>query len=242
MIRAILFDLDGTLLDNDIQVFLGPYFRALTRKLSGLIPPEALTRQILASTQVMMRSANPDKTNQQVFMEDFFSKVGRAPEELVPLFAEFYEKDFPALKRYTRVRPEARPLVQDCFERGYDVVIATNPVFPLAAVQHRLDWAEVGDFPYALVTTYENMHFCKPHLGYYLEIAEKIGRAPSECIMVGNDPDIDMVAGDAGMLTFYVDYDEDPHAWNVRADYHGTLEDFRRLVVSWPAPGKPKGT
>ncbi len=239
MIRAILFDLDGTLLDNDIQSFLGPYFRLLTRKLSRLVPPEVLTRQVMASTQAMMRNADPGKTNQQVFMEDFFSRIGRTPDEMMPLFDEFYEKDFPTLKRYTRVRPEARPLVQECFQRGYDVVIATNPVFPLAAVQHRLHWAEVGDFPYALVTAYENMHFCKPHLGYYLEIAEKIGRAPSECIMVGNDAQIDMVAGDAGMATFYVDYSGDLSAWGVAADYHGTLEGFRRLVESWPAPEKP---
>lgn len=236
MIRAILLDLDGTLLDNDIGAFLGPYFRLLTKKLSLLVPPEVLTRQILASTQAMMRSADPGKTNQQAFMEDFFSRIGRTPDEMMPLFDEFYEKDFPSLKRYTRVRPEARPLVQECFDRGYDVVIATNPVFPLAAVEHRLRWAEVSDFPYTLVTAYENMHFCKPHLGYYREIAEKIGRAPSECIMAGNDADIDMVARDAGMTTFYVHYSEDLSAWGVAADYRGTLEDFRRLVASWPAP------
>ncbi len=236
MIRAILFDLDATLLDNDMRTFLPPYFQALCARLGDRIPPERLTRQVMESTQRMIQNTDPTRTNQEVFADDFFPKIGHGPDELGPVFADFYERDFPALRKYTRPRPEARGVVQECFDRGYDVVIATSPVFPLRAVQHRLEWAGVADFPYALITTYENMHSCKPQPRYYLEIAERIGHAPSECMMVGNDPEADIVpASKAGMRTFYVVYGE-AEGQAVSADYRGTLEDFLRLIRSWPAP------
>jgi len=101
-------------------------------------------------------------------------------------------------------------------------------------VEHRLEWAGVLDFPYALITTYENMHNCKPSPRYYLEIAEKIARKPEECIMVGNDAEADIApAAKAGMRTFYLacgDADNE----TVIADYRGTLQDFGRLLQSWP--------
>lgn len=88
----------------------------------------------------------------------------------------------------------------------------------------------------SLITTYENMHNCKPSPRYYLEIAEKIGREPEECVMVGNDAEADIVpAAAAGMSTFYLVCDGEDSSAAV-ADYRGTLEDFRALMRSWPAP------
>jgi FMN phosphatase YigB (HAD superfamily) len=46
------------------------------------------------------------------------------------------------------------------------------------------------------------MSFVKPRLEYYLQICEKIGEAPGNCLMVGNDPINDMVAGVTGMKTY----------------------------------------
>jgi len=237
MIRVILFDLDGTLLDNDMDAFLRPYFKALSAKISPLVAPDRLIQQVLASTQVMIRSAHPARTNEEVFAEDFFRKIGRPREELMPVFNEFYEKEFVSLKKYVQTLPEAREVVGAAVERGYAVVIATSPVFPLRAVEHRLEWAGVADFPYALITSYENMHFCKPHPGYYLEIAGRIGRRPEECVMVGNDPEADIApAAKAGMRTFCVDHRGNKDVLPVATDARGTLDDFRRLLESWPSP------
>ena len=32
------------------------------------------------------------------------------------------------------------------------------------------------------------MHYCKPNPNYYLEISEKIGVDPRDCLMIGDDP------------------------------------------------------
>ena len=39
-ITALIFDLDGTLLDVDINVFLDHYIRALTAHVAHLVPPD----------------------------------------------------------------------------------------------------------------------------------------------------------------------------------------------------------
>ena len=56
---------------------------------------------------------------------------------------------------------------------------------------------------FSLYTTYENSTYCKPSEGYYREVLSKIGCAPEECLMVGNDVTDDMIPATAvGMKTF----------------------------------------
>ena len=63
--------------------------------------------------------------------------------------------------------------------KGHRVVIATNPFFPLKAVQHRLRWAGLPPekYPFALVTSYETFHFTKEMVAYYPEDPGAIGLA-----------------------------------------------------------------
>jgi HAD superfamily hydrolase (TIGR01662 family) len=187
MIHAILLDLDDTLLINDIDRFLPPYFAALGRRMARFAAPDDLTHMILKATRAMLANQDPTITNQQAFDADFFPALGYPEAEVRPLIHAFYEDDFPALKRYTERVREARPLVEILFDEGYDVAIATNPMFPRRAIEHRLNWAGVLDFPFNLVTTYENSHFCKPNPRYYLEILEKLACPPGEAIMIGDD-------------------------------------------------------
>ena len=52
------------------------------------------------------------------------------------------------------------------------------------------------------ITTYENSKYCKPNLRYYQEVLERLGVAPEDCLMVGNDVGDDMVAEELGMQVF----------------------------------------
>jgi len=185
LIKSILFDLDDTLLDNPMETFLPKYLEALTARMAHLIPPHRFVEQLMSSTRVMAGNTDPIRTNRQVFMEDFFPKVGHPPEVLMPIFDDFYAHDFGQLRIYTRARPEGRVIMEEVFAQDHTVVIATSPVFPLTAIEQRLEWAGVRDFGYALITSYENMHACKPHVAYYQEILEKMGCRAEECLMVG---------------------------------------------------------
>ena len=96
----------------------------------------------------------------------------------------------------------AKEIIDLVKQKGMTAVLATNPVFPRVATESRIRWAGLDPKDFALYTTYENACFCKPNPKYYLEILEKLGCQPSECLMVGNDVDEDMVAESLGMRVF----------------------------------------
>ncbi|HOT93544.1 MAG TPA: HAD family hydrolase [Anaerolineae bacterium] len=201
--KAILFDLDGTLLEHDMRnEFIPHYFALLTKHLAAWVPAEKLVASIMRGSEAVMNN-DGSRTNEEVFAEVFYPLVGYPREELEPRFMDFYMHVFPMLRTYTAPKPEARPAVQIAFDKGFDVVIATNPHFPAVATQHRLEWAGVADFPYRKVTTYENSHFAKPCLGYYQEILDELGCAPEEALMIGDEA-MDMVAARLGCATFLV--------------------------------------
>jgi HAD superfamily hydrolase (TIGR01549 family) len=240
-LRAILFDLDDTLLENNMDRFLPAYFGLLTPHVAGYVPPDKFMPALLAATRAMVENADPTITNQQVFAADFFPRVGRTADELMPVFDDFYATQFGKLRSHARCLPEARAAVQAAFGAGYDVVIATNPLFPETAIRQRMEWADVADFPFKLVTSYETMHACKPHPQYYEEIAERIGRKPQECVMVGDDWKNDIApALQAGLRIYWVNTSAEaldpkgfPNPSGLEFDprAHGTLADFSRWLA-----------
>jgi HAD superfamily hydrolase (TIGR01662 family) len=230
MMRSVLLDLDDTLLDNNMERFLPPYFAALGRRMARFASPDKLTTMVLAATRAMLGNQDPDVTNQQAFDASFFPSLGYPESEVRPVIHTFYEDDFPALKRYTRRILEARLLVRTLVERGYDLVIATNPMFPRRAIEHRLSWAGVFDFPFKLITTYENSHFCKPNPRYYQEILDKLACPPSQAMMVGDDfgNDIDPAA-QVGMHTYWIN-GATRDASIAYSGLRGSLADFLHWV------------
>ena len=202
MFEAILFDLDGTLLPLEIDKFLSGYLQALASKVR--LDPVAFSGKLLSSTQKMIES-DGSRTNREVFDADFFPGLSRDRRELERLIDEFYREDFPKLKAGLTPNPAAREAVSAAFACTERVVVATNPVFPRSAILERMRWAGIADFPYALITSYENMHWAKPNLHYYLEIARQLGVSPQETLMVGNDVQEDLVSAKVGMKTFLVD-------------------------------------
>lgn len=234
MIKAILFDLDDTLLDNKPERFLPPYFQALSAYVAHLVPPARLVAALQQATGVMLADHDRSRTNADVFWEAFVPLIGHPRDMIEPVTIQFYEERFNDLARFAAPRPAAPPVVQAAFDRGLRVVIATNPLFPRRAIEHRLAWANVPvtAFPYDLVTTYENMHTTKPQRAYYDEIAARLGLAPAECLMVGDDPLRDVApAQAAGMPVFWVN---DPPVAGPPPDapptYAGSLDDVRRLL------------
>lgn len=236
-IKAILFDLDGTLLDIDMEFFLQKYFQKMLNLAGefGLEKTDSLVQQIWRATEAMVMDKDPGRTNQQVFEEDFFRDYHHPPEVMKPFFDYFYTYGFSQLKDYCKCFPGVRSIVEKVFAKGYRVVIATNSLFPLSALEQRLDWAGVGDFPYELITSYEVMHFTKPHVEYYQEIADFMGLRPEECLMVGNDVSEDLSAGRLGMKTFLVkDQLINRNNAPITADWQGYLADLAEFIEQLP--------
>jgi FMN phosphatase YigB (HAD superfamily) len=237
MSKPLLFDLDGTLIENSMDTFLPPYFTALTRKLADLIPAEKLIEQLQASTRMMVTNGDGSRTNAQVFADDFFPKIGIPRDQLMPLLDDFYAREYSELGVFTRPVEAAHQVLARAFERHHPVVIATAPLFPIHALRQRLAWGDLADFPFAFITDYETMHASKPNPAYYREIAERVQAAPGDCVMIGNDVQMDILpARRVGMKTFWV-----TNAGNmptdVPSDWRGTLADFGQLLESGELEG-----
>lgn len=202
MIKAVCFDLDGTLLPLDIDEFCKYYFGMLARKMTGHgYEPHALIDAIKKGTEDMYRN-DGTATNEQVFWKRFCSIFGERAREDMPYFEEFYETEFDKARAACGFDADAAPTVQKCLDMGLSVCAATNPLFPEIATRKRLSWAGVDPKSIAFYTTYEDCGFCKPSKGYFLDVAARLGVAPEECLMVGNDADEDLAAERVGMKVF----------------------------------------
>lgn len=226
--KVILFDLDGTLIPADTESFIKDYMLSLANYIKDDFPVEVFMKGLLTSTDAMVKSLDGRLTNQEVFMESFFKLTGFEEGRIMPLLEDFYELEFPRLARHIKSTDLSRAIVETALDQGRRVVIATNPLFPLVAVNERLRWVNIDDIEYALVTSYENSRFCKPQLEYYREILEKLDADPLETIMVGNDMQEDMVAGELGVRTYLVkDYMINRDQGQYRVDQHGSFEDLK---------------
>lgn len=232
VVRALLLDLDDTLLLNDMETFAPGYFRALLDKMRTVCPPVRFMEALQVGTEAMMRNDGRNGSNADVFAREFLPRVDRRAEEIMPYLERFYREDFDALRRLTGVDPDARRLVSLARARGYQLAVATQPIFPRDAILARLRWAEVPDeeFRYDLITSYEMMNACKPHRAYFRAVLEHLERRPKECVMVGDSVEADLGAGRLGIKTFWVDRGRGDAPRSVRADARGNLADLIRLI------------
>jgi len=207
MTPTLLIDLDDTLLDNNIDTFLPAYLQALSIELAPLAEPKRLIDALIAATGKMIKNTQPDCTLKEVFEEAFYPALGVKVSAVQGSIEKFYSEVFPTLKKLTRPRPEAIRMVEQAFERGYQLVIATNPVFPQTAILQRLEWAGLpaDQYRFTLVTSFENFHFAKPQPAYYAEILARLGWPEGPVVMVGDDLGRDIAASrKLGLAAFWL--------------------------------------
>ncbi len=206
MSLTVLFDLDDTLLSNEINTFLGGYLKALSLALPEF-PAKQMTGQLLAATQKMVEKTLPARTLEEEFSQYFYAPLGTTREALAERLDAFYTQEFPHLHYLTSPRPAAVELVKAAFQRGWQLVVATNPLFPRKAILHRLAWAQlpVDQYPFALITCFEDFHFAKPNPAFFGEVLARLGWPEQTAVVVGNSLDDDILpAARLGLPGFYL--------------------------------------
>lgn len=202
-VQMILFDLDGTLLPMDNDEFTRGYFKLLAKKVAHCgYEPEKLVDAIWKGVAAMVKN-DGSVTNEEAFWAEFSGIYGPGCLNDKPVFNEFYAVEFQQARSFCGFNPKAAETVSLAKQLGKRTALATNPLFPRVATEHRIRWAglEPGDFE--LFTTYENTSHCKPNPAYYLDVAAMLSVRPEECLMVGNDAGEDMAASQqAGMSAF----------------------------------------
>ncbi|MDE7384719.1 MAG: HAD family hydrolase [Anaeroplasmataceae bacterium] len=202
MIKTILFDLDGTLLPMNQDIFVKAYFKSLAEIfINNHLDRPNLIETVIAGTNRMVEN-NGEKFNEEVFWVEYdkaFRKETLRDKSLIDLY---YENDFDKLKQVCGFNPETRSVIEELKRQGYQLILATNPVFPMLAQEKRVEWAGLNKEDFKYITSYENSHYCKPNPKYYEEILNKLELNPKECIMVGNDTTEDAAAKTLGMDFF----------------------------------------
>ena len=230
-INTILFDLDGTLLPMDQEKFVNVYFKMLAAK---LVPygyePQQLINAILAGIEAMIKN-DGSQLNEDAFWKRFVDIYGDKVLADKPVFEDFYKNEFQDARLFCGFNPKAAETVRSLKDKGYRVVLATNPLFPSIATESRIRWAGLEPSEFDLYTTYENTSYCKPNLDYYRDILKRIDCRPEECLMVGNDVGEDMVVEALGMQAFLLtDCLINTQKKDITAYPHGSFEQLLSML------------
>lgn len=234
MITTILFDLDGTLLPMDQELFIKTYFKALAARFAPLgYDPQELIDGVWKGTQAMVKNTG-EQTNEAVFWNTFAELFGEQIRDDIPVFEDFYRNEFQQARSVCGKNPKAKKTVDRARALGYRVILATNPLFPSIATESRIRWAGLEPEDFEFYTTYENSSHCKPNPAYFQDILTQANLRPEECLIVGNDTSEDLAAATLGIQAFlltdclinrnFIDITQYPHgSFDTLITYLNTL-------------------
>ena len=224
-LKAVLFDLDGTLLPFDRKTFEKAYFKLIYSTFMDQDDPLKVVKAVMASVEAMTKNHGP-KTNEQVFLEFFESQIKDHPLAFyTDRFMAMYTHGFNDLKSICEVEPLALPLVEMVKSSGLKAILATNPLFPQVATYARCSWSGVDPQAFDMITTYENSISAKPDPHYFKWLLDTLGLTKDEVVLIGNDCIEDGAALSLGIDVLLVD----------RYLEHGELKDKMPFVGTMEA-------
>lgn len=187
MLKAVFFDLDGTLLPLNEEEFTKIYFSLISKRMIPLgYEPEELISVIWAGTKAMYKN-DGIKTNEEVFWDVFKSHYGIEKMKDKEYMDEFYTNEFRKTKESCEENPLAKDIISFCKDNNLLVVLSTNPIFPKTGTMTRMSYIGLKEEDFDYVTYYENSSYCKPNPMYFKKLLNKFNLKPEEVIVFGNN-------------------------------------------------------
>lgn len=213
MIKAILFDMDGTLLDIRFNTFITLYGADISHLLGEIARKNPVLLGVPAARSYLSMS-DAKRTDNLLNIEKFaqtYEKLTGIPilEPTIREALRYYERELLPHKNTASTfnahpMTGSRELLELCKKLGFKRALATNPAFSKLCIEARMGWSEISYDDFDFVSHAENSYRLKPQPAYYNFVAEQLGVAPEECLMVGNDPARDIVRPTNGMPTAFI--------------------------------------
>ena len=216
--RAVLFDLDGTLIDSAPDLAAAGNEMREARGLAPL-PYEAFRPLVGSGARGMLGIA---------------MQVGPDDEAFIPLRDEFLQRYEARMTRETRVFPDMHPVLDMLQAMQMPWGIVTNkaarfaePLLHALGLHGRAATLVCGD------TTAR----AKPHPDPLLEAARRVGLAPQRCVYVGDDLRDVQAGRAAGMGTVvaawgYLGLGDAIEAWGADHIIHSPAELLKLLGLA----------
>jgi phosphoglycolate phosphatase len=214
--EAILFDLDGTLLDSAPDM-LAAVNRLLAAHGMDRMTLERIRPHVSKGSRAMLAAAFPQSSD-------------REREALVPDFLAAYQDE---MGRHSRLFDGVESVLDTLESRGIRWGIVTNkPEYLARRVMPQLGWERRC----AVLIGGDTLAHAKPHPLPLLAAAESLDAVPENCDYVGDDQRDIQAAQAAGMCSIaalwgYRSADELPMQWE--AD-HSIEQPRDLLTLYWP--------
>lgn len=163
-VRALLFDLDGTLIDT-VALILSSFRHATNEVLGSPLPDEVLMRNVGVPLAVQMREFAPDHA-----------------DELLRVYREHNSKIHDQM---VAEYPGTHAALEELAFRGYPMGVVTSKGTAMA--RRGLDGFGLGRF-FEVVVTSDDVDTYKPDPYPLLHAAELIGVPANECLYLGDSP------------------------------------------------------
>ncbi|MFD3759995.1 HAD family hydrolase [Streptomyces sp. NPDC058622] len=165
---AVLFDMDGTLVDTEVLWWrtTEETARTLGYALTGADAPEVVGRAVPDTAAHLVRAAGVGDTAEvaAALTEDFFRRVDAGAPE----------------------RPGARRLLARLEAEGMPFALVSAS--PRVVVDSVVD-GSLADVPFAFTLSADDTERTKPHPDPYRAAAARLGLAPGRCVAVEDSPD-----------------------------------------------------
>ena len=207
MTTILCIDLDDTLLTWNDKSFIEKATQALCRSITSIPEDECFSRMDSAIRYLIQREVS-SRTLSELFYDHFCEGIEALQPKIADEIQHFYETGYQALQQYTSALPAGVWLIEEAIRRGYEIVIATNPLFPRFALEQRLKWAGLDRYMdhFLFITSMEEIHFTKPDPAYFVEILGRLGwQEDNRVFMVGDSLEMDIIpASKAGIPAYWL--------------------------------------
>lgn len=238
--RAVFFDLDGTLLPMELDEFLGRYFDGIRAFAAREGFDERAFSAGLFAGVTAMTGHDGSITNDEAFWDAFCASAGGERAGWESTFLRYYDTEFASIGDAVEADPAAARAIRALRAKGYPLVLATMPLFPLEAVEKRLAWAGVDPLDFARITRYDNSRAAKPSAAYYAENLAACGLSGTDVLMVGNNTVDDLAFRNLGAEVYLAtDFLLNPTGADVSDVAQGTLAAFADWAEELPACRNP---